>query len=156
MRPSLRQNGEGRAFRKVPELSNVPSTYHDVRYRIQEAMNLGPDARPEPMFGWYLSIISAGGAIHVHTDPSRPNRRHLRCNLFIQLPEQGGHPIIEDHVQVVRERSLLAFFPSERRHASEPVHGSRWRVVCSFGYLVFNSYELLIRRGTEKNDTFLE
>ena len=44
-------------------------------------------------------------------------------------------PIIKRQIIGVTERSLLAFFPNERRHASEAVAGDRDRIILSFGYL---------------------
>jgi hypothetical protein len=39
-------------------------------------------------------------------------------------------------------RDLIAFYPSERRHASEPVIGRRRRIILSFGYNVPLDYRL--------------
>src|SRR5207249_3400891 len=72
----------------------------------------------------------------LHIDSTPPGRRHLRCNLFVQLPIVGGFPIVEEQSVEVEERMLLAFYPSEKRHSSQAVQGDKWRIICSFGYLV--------------------
>lgn len=142
MKPFLKDNGPGRSFRKVEELPTIDPVHTAVRLKLQALLKVGPDAEPEPMFGWYLSIISDGGAVHPHMDPAPPNMRHLRCNIFLQVPESGGLPFIERRPVAVRERTLLCFFPSERRHSSQPAGGDRQRIILSFGYLVSDDYRL--------------
>lgn len=142
MRPHLTKNGPSRTFSKVQRLPRVPPLFRKVRFRLQQCLGLPDDIQPEPMFGWYLSVISEGGAVHTHLDAAPEGMRHLRCNLFVQLPETGGYPIIEETVTPVDERMILAFFPNERRHSCEAVEGERSRIICSFGYLVDKAYAL--------------
>jgi hypothetical protein len=142
MSPLLKANGPGRTFLKVPDLPFAPPEYETVRARIEALLNLPPETDPEPVFGRYLSVISEGGAVHPHLDPTPDNRRHLRCNLFLQLPDEGGLPIIARREIPVRERSILAFFPSDEWHSSQAVHGPYWRIICSFGYLTPLEYAI--------------
>ena len=142
MRPLLKINGPGRAFRKVQDLPVIDPTHTDVRIRLQTLLGVGLDAEPEPMFGWYLSIISDGGAVHPHMDPAPPKMRHLRCNIFLQVPDKGGLPVIERRPVTVANGTLLGFFPSERRHSSQPASGERRRMILSFGYIVPDDYRL--------------
>ena len=140
MRSHLRDNGPGRTYEKVNALPETPAIYHEVRHRLQDMLGLERDIAPEPMFGWYLSVISEGGNVHPHRDPTTEGKRHLRCNLFLQLPRQGGLPIIERRPVTVEPRSLLAFYPSERWHSSQRVIGNLRRIILSFGYLVPDDY----------------
>ncbi len=141
MRPHLKANHAHRQFRQTDALPELPQLYTEVRLRLERLLGLG-GAEREPLFGWYLSLIDQGGAVHSHLDPTRPGRRHLRCNLFLQVPGSGGMPIVEGRVQQVRNGDLLAFFPSERRHCSETVEDGRVRAICSFGYLTPVRYRL--------------
>ena len=141
MRPHLKGNGASRQFRQTDTLPDAPEVYTTMRQRLERTLRLA-GAEREPMFGWYLSIIDEGGAVHGHLDPTRPGRRHLRCNVFLQTPEAGGMPVVEGEVHEVGDGDLLAFFPSEKRHRSEAVHGGLARVICSFGYLVPLDYRL--------------
>jgi len=140
LRPHLEDNGPGRTYAKVDALPHAPPLYDAVQHRLATRLAIPLEALPEPIFGWYLSIISEGGAVHSHIDPAPAGARHLRCNLFLQLPHEGGLPLIMGTPIPVRERSLLAFFPSEERHASQAVAGDRWRIICSFGYLTPPDY----------------
>jgi hypothetical protein len=142
MEPQLQLNGPGRRYRRVEHLPWIPDLHRQIRDGLQAFMGIPVNAEPEPAFGWYLSIISDGGAVHRHRDPSPPGQRHLRCNLFLQTPTEGGRPIIADQPIDIEDGMLLAFFPSERLHGSEPVGGDRLRVLCSFGYLMPDTYRL--------------
>ena len=140
--PYLRTNGHERLCKKTALLPTVDALYHSVRLAIQRHMGLPDDSAPEPEHGWLVSIIKAGGMVHPHIDSTPPGLRQLRCNLFLQVPEDGGRPVIDGVPIDVRERMLLAFYPSERKHWSEPVCGARARVMLSFGYLVPLDYRL--------------
>lgn len=140
--PYLRENGPARLCKKTEFIPTVDARYHAVRLAIQRHMGLPDDNAPEPDHGWLVSIIKAGGQVHPHRDSTPPGMRHLRCNLFLQLPEAGGRPVIESVPIDVSERMLLAFYPSERKHWSEPCEGDRARVMLSFGYVVPADYRL--------------
>jgi len=141
MEPHLKPNRMYRAYRDVRTLPSVPAEWEQVRRRVEAFMALGDDPMVEEDFGMFLSIIRVGGAIHDHRDFSPPGTRHLRCNLFLQLPERGGRPIVLETVMDVAPRMLLAFYANEMRHASEPFADDR-RIVLSFGYTVPASHVL--------------
>jgi hypothetical protein len=143
MEPLLKPNGMYRAYRDVRTLPSVDPTWGRVRSRVEALMDLGDDPVVEARFGLFLSIIRTGGAIHDHRDTSPPGTRHLRCNLFLDLPAQGGRPIILEKPIDVAPRMLLAFYANEMRHSSEPADGDR-RIILSFGYTVPLSHRLPI------------
>ncbi len=141
MEPLLKPNGARRAYRDVRTLPVVPPEWDRLRQRVEAMMELGDHPVVEQRFGLYLSIIRVGGAIHDHRDPSPPGTRHLRCNLFLDLPERGGRPIIMETPMDVTPRMLLAFYANEMRHSSEPFEDDR-RIVLSFGYTVPSTHML--------------
>lgn len=141
MVPLLRPNGPQRAYLRTEYLPWLPAEYTLIRKRIECKLQIGT-ARREPDHGLFLGSISNGGAVHEHVDRAPANSRHLRCNLFIQLPVSGGEPVIQNTPQPYRERMLLCFFPNEQPHRCQPVKGTRQRLMCSFGYLVPLQYRL--------------
>lgn len=136
MEPHLRTNGPGRSFLRVHQLPQRPALHAAVAERVRGRVAGHADSVLEPVLTNYLSIIQASGAVHPHTDSAPPGTRHLRCNLFLQLPDAGGRPIIGGLPFDVAERTLLCFFPSSSLHSSEPAAGLRRRVLLSFGLLV--------------------
>lgn len=136
MEPHLHANGPSRAFRQIDALPHVDPLWDTVRQRVTHAMDVADGAVVEPLIGHYLSIIAGGGAVHRHKDPTPAGTRHLRCNLFLQLPAEGGRPIVLDTPIAIAPRMAFAFYPSEMRHGSERVGGDVPRVLLSFGYTV--------------------
>ena len=141
--PHLKPNRMYRAYRDARTLPDVPPAWHDVRRRVETRMALDDEAEVETKFGLFLSIIRTGGAVHDHRDSSPPGTRHLRCNLFLDLPTRGARPIILGTPLDVAPRTLLAFYANEMRHSSEPFDGER-RIILSFGYTVPASHRLPI------------
>ena len=142
MAPFLRSNGPGRSFLRVHLLPEQPALHAAVAERARLHAAGHAASALEPVLTNYLSIISDGGAVHPHTDSTPAGTRHLRCNLFLQLPDAGGRPIIGGLPFDVAERTLLCFFPSSSLHSSEPAAGERRRVLLSFGLLVPEGFSL--------------
>ena len=142
MAPLLRNNGPGRFFLRVHLLPERPALHAAVAERVRTRVAGHDRSVLEPVLTNYLSIISDGGAVQPHTDSAPAGTRHLRCNLFLQLPDAGGRPIIGGAPFDVAERTLLCFFPSSSLHSSEPATGERRRVLLSFGLLVPQGFGL--------------
>lgn len=142
VRPELNLNPKGpyRAFRNVQELSRVADAHVSIGKRLTAALGLPKNIRPEAKLGWYLSIIQEGGNVHPHRDGAPFGNRHLRCNLFVQLPHAGGLPVVGGKRCEVAECDMLAFFPSEQEHYSDLVGGAKERIICSYGFTVDSSY----------------
>lgn len=134
MRPFLKSNGPGRHYCQLDLLPYVPELCHQLRAVVADALGL-KGAVIEPIFRSYLSIIAPGGQIHPHTDRAAPGCRHLRCNLFLELPASGGLPVVDEAAYAVAARSLLYFTPDRHVHWCEKV-GPGARVILSYGYLV--------------------
>ena len=141
MEPFLKPKRMYRAYRDVRTLPDTPPVWAVVRQRVETLMALGDDPTVEPKFGLFLSILRSGGVVHNDCDTSPPGTRHLRCNLFLDLPDQGGRPVILRLPIDVAPRTLLAFYANQMRHASEQFEGDR-RIVLSFGYTVPATHRL--------------
>jgi hypothetical protein len=141
MEPHLKPNRMYRAYRDVRTLPEIHPVWAIVRQRVEMLMAVGNDPTIEPIFGLFLSIIRTGGRVHNHHDTSPPGTRHLRCNLFLDVPREGGRPIILRKAIDVAPRTLLAFYANEMRHASEMFDRDR-RIMLSFGYIVPAAHRL--------------
>ncbi len=142
MEPWLRNNGPGRHFLRVHQLPERPALHAVVAERVRARVAGHTDSVLEPVLTNYVSIISESGTVHPHTDSAPDGTRHLRCNLFLQLPEAGGRPILDGTPVDLTARGLLCFFPSSALHASEPTLGACKRVMLSFGLLVPTGFVL--------------
>lgn len=138
----IRGSDTDRYFGKLADLPDVPMLCTEVRLRLENLFGLDGIAVQEVRHGWFLSIGNAGSLIRPHHDLPPDGKRILRCNLFLELPVEGGWPVIEDVPFDVRPGTLLAFLPSELLHWSQPVLGATPRVMLSFGYTVPGDYLL--------------
>lgn len=139
MRPYLHPNGPARYFKRLSMLRHVPVLCMAIRGRIARTLALD-EAQLEPRFENYLSTIEPGGAIHPHRDAAPDGFEHWRCNLFLQLPETGGYPVVEGNVYPVKEQDLLYFTPDQHTHWCEPV-GPGKRIIVSYGFLLKKIYQ---------------
>ena len=135
-------NDTDRYFGKLADLPGVPALCAGLRLRIERLFGLDGIAFQEVRHGWFLSIGNAGSLVRPHHDLPPDGKRILRCNLFLELPVEGGRPVIEDVTFDVAPGTLLAFLPSELLHWSQPVTGATPRVMLSFGYTVPGDYLL--------------
>lgn len=142
----INKKGPFRRSAQVRKLPTIDPHFDIVRRRVMHVLNLPEDTPVEEELGAYISVISPGGVVHRHRDPTPAGTRHLRCNLFLQLPEKGGRPIIADVPLNVAPRTLLAFYPSDLIHYSEPFEGDARRVLLSFGYTVPDHHRLPPRK----------
>ena len=136
-------NGKSRRFQKISQCMDIPPAAHTIRNRIigQEGLN---ECRA-PRLGDFVSHISDGGQIQSHTDPNAEGLIHIRFNVFLQLPVQGGRPIYGGTRLDPLERSYLPCVAGRDPHTCEMVVGPMARIALSFGFLV--TQEWLVNRG---------
>lgn len=141
IRPDLSRNGTngGCYFQLAEELKDVPECFHDIRRRIQSMFQFR-DEQKERNYGWYLSSTGTGGEVKAHTDAIENNVHHVRCNVFVQTVAYGGIPVIDQVPYMVKDRTLVCFFPSEQMHSCTRVESPSQRILCSYGYEVDGDY----------------
>jgi hypothetical protein len=129
-------NGEHRFFKQYEEGDpDVPDVFWQVRRRAVSAFSV-TDYEDEPGYKCFLGCNTEGGTVHRHTDPSPPEKHHVRMNIMLSKPVVGGCPVVDGKIIDVEERDLWCFFPSVMPHESTPVVGKRRRFVLSIGILV--------------------
>lgn len=93
-------------------------------------------AKPEPVFGNFVGHHFLDGAeVHLHRDPAPDGFCHVRCNVAVQMPLQGGNPILSGIEYPVSEGEVWICFASIENHATTPLLGGE-RLTLSVGGLV--------------------
>ncbi|HEY6579147.1 MAG TPA: hypothetical protein VIY09_07470 [Rhizomicrobium sp.] len=129
-------NGLHRYYRRYEEGdAGVPGVFWQIRRRAISHYSVS-EYEDEPGYKCFLGCNTEGGFVQRHTDPSPPQKRHVRMNLMISKPTGGGVPIVGAEAIGVEERDMWCFFPTVMAHESTPVVGSRLRLVLSIGILV--------------------
>jgi len=129
------KNGQGRQFLVLSTATNAPPCISDIKQRIVEKENL-EYAEQESDFGDYVSYIQNGGQINKHKIPEIGGKSLIRFEVYVQLPLNGGMPLIDDKVEIVTERHYARRKPDADFHSCQIVEGMKNRIVLSFGFLL--------------------
>lgn len=133
------------ADKVVPDLSNAIPNGHGRRFSKSSSMaywkeaflefGLVPDCL-EPIYENFTGNHFLNGAfVNPHKDPSPDGYYHVRCNLMIKKPLEGGNPVLDGEEVEVKEKDLWLCIASLEEHCSTPIAGGE-RLVYSFGGLV--------------------
>ncbi len=113
----------------------VPDLFWQIRRRAVSTFSVDR-YEDEPKYKCFLGCNTKGGLIGEHRDPSPPGKHHVRMNIMLSKPIDGGRPVVNGKPLVVHERDLWCFYPTLMRHSSTPVSGDRKRFVLSIGILI--------------------
>ena len=127
--------GPHRYHRNSAELAEVPPEFGAVLRAMEERFGL-VGAQVEPLFGHMVALQEPGAYVHMHRDPAVPGLRHVRMNLMLQVPDEGGMPIIDGVEVPIAPGQAWVFRPYKYVHGTTLIWGARPRVNLSFGWLV--------------------
>lgn len=92
----------------------------------------------EPYYKDLIGINSTGGSIHQHTDLNIDGYTHIRYNVILKYPTEGGHSIYNGKINVLKENMVWRCVAGKVRHGSVPVKGEIPRITLSLGFLIKN------------------
>ncbi|RKP47022.1 hypothetical protein [Trinickia fusca] len=127
-------NGFGRQFASLHLFTNVPAEVWKIKLSIIERFGLR-NTPPEPLYRDLCSLITRGGAVHMHRDPNQGGLIHTRFNVMISKPQAGGQPIIDNEILDVPEGGIYRVDAGLKLHGTTAVLGDRPRIILSFGFL---------------------
>lgn len=128
----MNPNGHGRRFIGHTPIGN------DITNEVFSLFGINK-IQPEPMFGNFIgNHYLDAAAVHLHKDPAPKGFHHVRCNIAIEMPSQGGHPILDGKTIEIESGDIWICFASIEAHSSTPIKGGQ-RVTLSLGALVEQS-----------------
>ena len=77
-----------------------------------------------------------GAFIHKHMDFNQGNLVHTRWNLILSYPEEGGHSIYNDQINILEENLIWKCVAGKVAHGSTKVIGKKPRITLSLGYML--------------------
>ena len=92
----------------------------------------------EPNFEDGIGINKAGGNIHLHSDPNLEGYTHVRYNVILSYPNEGGHSIYNGKINELKEKMVWRCVAGKVMHGSTPVIGDKPRVTLSLGFQIKN------------------
>jgi len=122
-------NQYGRRFMRHVPIDRVPVVSAFAQFGIRTIFE-------EPMFGNFIGNNYADGAfVHPHKDFAPEGFHHVRCNLALEMPTDGGNPLLDGKEIEVKRGDMWICFASIEEHSTTPVIGGE-RLVLSMGALV--------------------
>ena len=119
----------------------VPKLFSIVKTRILSKENITKNDINDSPYGDYIGYIENEGKVHPHKDPTINEYDHIRFNLFISVPEEGGFPIYNGETISVKVGDYVRCNSSKYIHECQPVIGNVPRIVVSYG--IFLKKELI-------------
>uniref|UniRef100_A0A6C0HBL4 Fe2OG dioxygenase domain-containing protein n=1 Tax=viral metagenome TaxID=1070528 RepID=A0A6C0HBL4_9ZZZZ len=125
----------------------IYNTIQNIRNRIIEKENLHDNENIEPckFLTDFLYVIEPGYRLHYHIDTHNHKTNvlkqtgvHIRFNVCIQAPDNGGRPIYAGKTLELRERNYVICRSGIDYHGSEWIFGNKSKIVLSFGFMVSN------------------
>ena len=121
------ENGFGRRFAKYAQ-----APCFDEMFALYGMKPI----RVEPTFQCLIGNHYLDGAfVHEHQDKNEDGLAHVRVNVMLKKPRQGGNPILGGKELNIEEGDIWLCRAGAERHASTPIYGGE-RLILSYGGLV--------------------
>lgn len=127
--------------RKICKLQDTPNSPIElvtkIKNRVIELENIN-DWVLDPNFKDSIGINEEGGSIHIHCDGNLDGRTHVRYNILLSYPEEGGHSIYNGKINVLKEKLVWRCVAGKVKHGSVPVVGKKPRITLTLGFQIKN------------------
>ncbi len=132
------ERGEGKRIGILQNIENSPLDLVDViKKRIIEVENI-KDWILDPLYKDSIGINRKGAAIHKHTDPNIEGHTHVRYNVILQYPDEGGDSIYNGEINKLQENMVWRCVAGLAEHGTTPVIGDRPRITLTLGFQIKN------------------
>lgn len=133
------QNWEISGKRQLKALQNIPLEFFIIREKIIKELNFNEMVltKNSTAFG---NVFIEGGSIEPHTDSHIEGCWHVRCNVMVSKPYEGGDLVIDDCVYNLEERDLICFLADKYIHKVTNVVGKIKRIMISYPIVASKSY----------------
>ena len=127
--------GPNRKYYVFGNCKCIPKLFFEVKDRIILRERIA-DWCEVPTLPDCISWISNGGFLHHHRDRvDMKGFKHIRYNLFLSIPINGGDPIYNGKIMSFRERYYIKCNSGDEKHSCKPVIGEKPRIAVSYGFL---------------------
>jgi hypothetical protein len=125
--------------RQIGVLRRIPNSPLDlvkkIKDRVIELEKIN-DWILDPIFEDAIGINKEGGSIHLHSDSNLEGYTHVRYNIILSYPHEGGHSIYNGKVNELKERMCWRCVAGRVKHGSVPVIGEKPRITLTLGFQI--------------------
>jgi hypothetical protein len=118
-------------FSFLNNLNNHPACINEIRKRC---INITNGVYQEPIYKDFVNEVFVDGYVRGHTDETVKGYKHLRCNIMLQKPEQGGKLLI-NNMPIDLDVGDMFIVDTSIMHAVSIVKGSISYKTIVFGFL---------------------
>jgi hypothetical protein len=112
-------------------LDNHPVCLNEIRKKCQDLIG---GIYQEPIYKDFVNEVFVDGFVYEHTDPTVKGYKHLRCNIMLQKPKQGGK-LVFNKQPVDLEIGDMFVVNTSIMHAVSIVKGDLSYKTIVFGFL---------------------
>jgi hypothetical protein len=127
-------NGNLSFYVFLKDLNNFPLSINEIKKKCKILVG---GIYQEPIYKDIIVEIFQNGYINEHIDLTVKGYKHLRCNILLQKPENGGE-IFVNKKQVFLDVGDLHIIDTSIFHSVSIVKGLTSFKIISFGFLVPN------------------
>jgi hypothetical protein len=120
-------------LRKIPD--SPLELVKKIKDRVIEAEKIN-DWVLDPKFEDAIGINREGGSIHLHSDSNLEGYTHVRYNVILSYPYEGGHSIYNGKINELKERMVWKCVAGRVKHGSTPVIGEKPRITLTLGFQI--------------------
>jgi hypothetical protein len=130
--------GANREYCVLKNIPNIPITIIEkLKKRIIELDNI-EEWIEDPLYYDFIGINYETGHIQPHKDPNVEGYTCTRYNIILMYPENGGHSIYGNEINILEENMVWKCIAGKVQHASTPVEGNKPRITLSLGFQIKN------------------
>lgn len=107
----------------------------DLWKKAYSEFNLNPTREDSYLGCIVMHHFQDGAFTQRHKDKTEPGFVHVRANIMLKKPPEGGDIFIDDEVINVEEKDLWIILTNLEEHGSTPIKGGD-RLIYSFGSLI--------------------
>lgn len=131
----INPNGVGRLNRTITVEDTIGPIVSKIKKRIIELDGYNTDLI-DLSHRDYIGINLEGAYIHKHMDFNQGDLVHTRWNLILSYPEEGGHSIYNEEINILEEKLIWKCIAGKVVHGSTKVIGKKPRITLSLGYML--------------------
>jgi hypothetical protein len=127
-------NGKFCTYEKIKDLNSIPTCVNSIRKKCMSITGL---CYVEPIYEDFIVVVKPNGFVKKHTDPTVRGHKHIRFNILVKKPQQGGNLIVDD-VKISFEEGDCYILDTSKVHGISVVYGDISYNSIVFGFLVPN------------------
>lgn len=119
---------------------SYPKIIDIIKQRIVEIENL-QNSIQEPIYKDSIIYMQNGSKIHKNISPNNGNLIHVRFNVYVQIPKNGGLPIYNNISYEIKERCYICSKSGIDYNECDQIFGNKELIILSYGFLM-DKFEL--------------